>query len=259
MMQRLDAVATDDVVFPVRDDYVSSDNEDEHSFDIKDVVDDYYDAGNNGEDEGDDNEDGVICDNVYNVVDPRNDDKSVCSLVMTPVEPTTFESQLTLAKKGVFDNSRKKNAVWYYYGHLCPDKHPKSTNITACVSCLRKGIDKHINMDEKNPSCAKLVQHLRHNHLYDGMYTAFKADTKTLATDAVKSTPNKMSQSPIKAFHKDNNIIKLNFLKMMVAKWVVATNQPLNAGESTAFKEMIQLASDQQLPVVDNMGVLQII
>jgi hypothetical protein len=105
----------------------------------------------------------------------------------------------------------------------------------VCISCLKKDIDKKINMGEKNPSCAKLVQNLRQKHLSDGVYKAFKAVEKVPARDAVKWTPNKMCQSPIMTFRKNNQIFK-DKIKMLVAKCSVATNQPLNAGESTHSK-----------------------
>jgi hypothetical protein len=172
-----DMAAADDGVFPVRDDYISIDEE------------------------------NVIVDDVYTVVDLRDDGESVCYLEMMAGEPA-FKSTLTLAKKCAFNDNHKKDAMEDYYGHLCPDKHLKSKNFKVCLSCLIMEIDKNINMGEKNPSCEKVVQHLRQDHLYDGVYTAFKAIGKALAVDAAKPTFNKMSQWPITTFPKNHNIVK---------------------------------------------------
>jgi hypothetical protein len=76
-----DTTTAEDGVFPVRDYYSSS------------------------------NEEDVIANDVYTVGDLHDDGNNVCPLAITPGKPT-FKSTLTLTKKGIFDDSRKKNAVW---------------------------------------------------------------------------------------------------------------------------------------------------
>jgi hypothetical protein len=59
-------------------------------------------------------------------------------------------------------------------------------------------------------------------------------------------------------FHKDNQIIRRN-CETIIAKWVIVTDQPLNSGEATMFKERINSVSAQQPPAVDNKVVLHIL
>jgi hypothetical protein len=138
----------------------------------------------------------------------------------------------TLDPAGTVDDTRKKRAVWEFYGHLCPLTHPKLEHEKVCLKCYANNKNKAISMggkNGKNPTSNKLVQHLRQMHVKDGVYAAYRKAVNALSNTNLAT--EKQSQTQMTSFAADNNAIKRDY-KKLCAKWIIATHQPLYACDS---------------------------
>jgi hypothetical protein len=160
-------------------------------------------------------------------------------------------SKYTLAPAGTVDDTRKKSAVWEFYGHLCPLTHPKLKHEKVCLKCYKNNKNKAIRMGGKNgqnPTINKLVQHLRQMHVKDGVYAAYLKAVNALSNANLAT--EKQSQTSMTSFAADNNAIKRD-CKKLCAKWIIATRQPLYTCDSKEFKDMVQSISKVNLPCCD--------